>query len=392
MIEVYLILTGIIFFAWLYALVRQTQRSAQGDQTAPPRPIVPVNLMDTDEAIVVSEGRGRIVYVNGPARLWFGMDGGAPNLATIVRRHPARRHAARAAGQPGTRLAAPGSAPHRSGLSRYPRRGRPAMILVMRELGVTAAPAFSDFDPLRALAILSDISQAVGSRLDLESTIDATLRSIEQSITFNSAEVTLWYPEIADAAAGRAQCGTHANRPPDADRAAINRIVTGWAKVTLVGSRIYRQPLLVGDVGARTDVVPKAYRGDFQSYLGVPLLVGDQFVGTIELMHRERHAFSQRDIALLGAVTGQIASAVQAARLYREQVRQLDELEGLQQIAAAMSALGSPHALYAQVTQRVAQLLGVEICGVLLYDENTQVFRSQPPFFGVADTLISRIT
>ena len=32
MVEVYLIVTGIIFFAWLYALVRQTQRGYAAPQ------------------------------------------------------------------------------------------------------------------------------------------------------------------------------------------------------------------------------------------------------------------------------------------------------------------------------------------------------------------------
>ncbi len=311
MIEASLILIGIIFFAWLYVLVRQTQRSVQGEGSAPARPVVPVNLMSTDEAIVVSEGRGRIVYVNEPARQWFGLDGGAPNLGTIARRI-----------QPADTLhellASPGHAWLRLGQRRIeaashaiPGAEGQRMVLVMREMGANAAPAFSDFDPLRALAILSDISQAVGARLDLDATIDATLRSIEQSIAFHSAEVTLWYPESQTLRpVGRGVVRTPTGRLMLTDQSShesyrVGEGYTGWIAQ-------YRQPLLVGDVSARTDVVPRTSLADSQSYLGMPLLVGDQFVGTVELMHRERHAFTPRDVALLGAVAGQLASAVQA--------------------------------------------------------------------------------
>ena len=83
MVEVYLIITGIIFFAWLYALVRQTQRGYAAPQPDSLRPVVPVNLFEGDDAVVVAEGRGRIVYANDSARQWFGIDGGAPNLALM---------------------------------------------------------------------------------------------------------------------------------------------------------------------------------------------------------------------------------------------------------------------------------------------------------------------
>ncbi len=84
MVEGYLIIIGVIFAVWLYALVRQTQRGVNAEQAAPSRPVVPVNLSESDEAVVMAEGRGRIVYVNQPARDWFGMDGGTPNLSLMA--------------------------------------------------------------------------------------------------------------------------------------------------------------------------------------------------------------------------------------------------------------------------------------------------------------------
>ena len=84
-LKVYLIITGVIFAVWLYALVRQTQRGfSSAEQMAAPRPVVPVNLTDSDEAVIMAEGRGRIVYANDPARKWFGIDGGTPNLTLMA--------------------------------------------------------------------------------------------------------------------------------------------------------------------------------------------------------------------------------------------------------------------------------------------------------------------
>ena len=54
MIEVYLFITGLVFLAWLYALVRQALGGMEAESTVPPRPVVPLNLMDSSEAVIVA--------------------------------------------------------------------------------------------------------------------------------------------------------------------------------------------------------------------------------------------------------------------------------------------------------------------------------------------------
>ena len=83
MIEAYLILTGLIFAAWIALLVRQARRNADGEWAAE-RPIVPLTLAEGDEAVVVAEDRGRVVYANDQARAWFGTDGGTPDLTLMA--------------------------------------------------------------------------------------------------------------------------------------------------------------------------------------------------------------------------------------------------------------------------------------------------------------------
>ena len=72
MLEVSLILIGLVFFAWLFVLVRQAQRGLDAGHEALARPVVPVSLPPSNEAIIVAEGRGHIVFANEPARRWFG--------------------------------------------------------------------------------------------------------------------------------------------------------------------------------------------------------------------------------------------------------------------------------------------------------------------------------
>jgi len=388
MIEVYLIITGGIFFAWLYALVRQTQQGFSRAQAAKARPVVPVNLADSDEAILMAEGRGRIVYANDAARRWFGLNGGAPNLTLIAQmiQPPDSLY---------DLLADAGYASFRLGQRQIeavshviPSEAGERTVVVMRELTGAFLPTFTEYDPLRALAVLDDMTQAIHANMDLGQAVDAVLRCIEPSVSFDCGELNLWNPEtrtLSPVGRRMLRMPTGSLAPgPDAEQSyTVGDGYAGWIAM-------YRQPLLINDVSGRHDITPREHQAGFQSFVGVPLTIGDRFIGTLELMHRERSAFDRQDSALLQAVSGQIAAMLEAARLYSEQRARVDELGGLQQIAEAMSHLGDDRAMYGHLTQRIAALMKVELCGVLHFDEDERTFRAQSPFYGVPDQLIQR--
>lgn len=388
MVEVYLISTGLVFLGWLYVLVRQTQNGVSEQATGESRPIVPVNVAENDEAVLVAVDQGRIVFANDPARQWFGVDGGVPSLSLIAQMiqpsdalHDLLAHSGHASFRLGQRRIEAAS-------HAIPEAGGTRMVVVMRELTGSGAPSYTAFDPLRALAILGDIGDAIGTGSELHVAADAVLQSLEKSIEFDAAQVSLW-----DAEAETLQCvkqrvvrtPTGSLVPPARRQQQAYDVEAGY------GDWIarYRQPLLVGDVTARADVVSSPFETEFQSYLGVPLLVADRFIGTLEMVHRERNAFGQRDLTLLQTIAGQVAATFETAVVYHEQTERVAELSGLQEISHTMSLLGEPRELYAALTEQIANLSAVDICGVLVYDERERVFRSQLPFYGIPDMVVA---
>ncbi len=387
MLEVSLILIGLVFFAWLFVLVRQAQRGLDAGHEALARPVVPVSLPPSNEAIIVAEGRGHIVFANEPARRWFGLDGETPSLTIMARQ-------VRPAGTLYDLLARPGRAALRVGPRQVeaishtiPSPDGERMVLLLRELTGDALAAPVEFDPLRALSIAEDVSRAAANA-DLPALVEAVLASLEPVITFDAAEITL-----ADAEGDRLRSVGGARRaetggliPLDLEAGgavyAPGEGYTGWIAM-------YRQPLRIDDVSARSDVQPNAAIAGFQSYVGVPLLAGDRCVGTLELSHHARGAFGRRDLALLEAVAGQVAAAFQMARFAQAQSQRLHELGGVQQVAETFGWLGDTPAMIAQLTGRVAALVRAEMCGVLLYDEEQQVLSAQLPFHGVPDARIA---
>ena len=386
MIEASLIVIGLVFFAWLGVVVWQAQRGLSADREDGARPFVPVMLPPSDDAVIVAEGRGHIVFVNEAARHWFGLDGEAPHLAAIARLVRPVESLYDLLAQPGHAALRVGNRQVEAISQIIPGPDGERTIVLMRELDTAAQPTSLDFDPRRALAVAEDISRAASAGLDLAGLVRAIFASLEPVVAFDTAEITMTEPEGAVlrtvGGARRSAVGELVPLDFEAGVYTLGEGYTGWMA-------LYRQPLLIDDVSARTDVVPKAVAAGVRSYVGVPLLAGDRCVGTLELGHHEAGAFDRRDLALLQTIAGQISAALQMARFASEQAERLRMLGGVQQIAEAAGRLDDARILVGQITARVASLMRADVCGILLYDEAEGVLRSQPPFYGVPDALIT---
>ncbi len=119
------------------------------------------------------------------------------------------------------------------------------------------------------------------------------------------------------------------------------------------------------------------------SYLGVPLIMGGEFIGTLELGSLNTGMFSQKDLGLINLLSGQAAIAIHNALLFRQEKRRAAELAGLAQLAQAFSSARDPKGLYTLLVQSIVPLIQVEIIGFLIYNENQHVLEGQVPFYGL---------
>jgi diguanylate cyclase (GGDEF)-like protein len=77
-----------------------------------------------------------------------------------------------------------------------------------------------------------------------------------------------------------------------------------------------RQPVIVGDVRDDPDYVAKPETADVRSELVVPLYVGDELWGAIDIEEQRPDAFDEDDARLVQTVAGQVGSALLSAMLY----------------------------------------------------------------------------
>ncbi len=223
------------------------------------------------------------------------------------------------------------------------------------------------------------------SSLDLEETLQAVFSAVYRSFPVDLLEISLWdessdtfipYRYVEKDGGERVVAAA-------AQRYQPNEGMTGRLAET-------RQPLLVADLSSRRDLRPAADRSEtpFRAYLGVPLLLEDQLLGTLELGSLTPDAFSENDIAPLKAVSARAARALNNALLYRNEQNRSAELAGLAQLAQAFSEARDPKTLYDRLTRSILPLVPVEVLGFLIYNENQRALEGQAPFHGLPDQFI----
>jgi len=85
--------------------------------------------------------------------------------------------------------------------------------------------------------------------------------------------------------------------------------------------------------------VPFYYPGhpDVRSELCVPLRVGEEVIGVLNIESRKQNAFQEEDLAFFTAIAGELAIALENARLYQREQRRREEAESLYRAAQAMT-------------------------------------------------------
>jgi GAF domain-containing protein/DNA-binding response OmpR family regulator/sensor histidine kinase YesM len=222
----------------------------------------------------------------------------------------------------------------------------------------------------RELALVNQISRTITASLDLETTLDAILASVRDLLPYVAAEICLWDAE-ANLLRSRGWGGDRSYRHMVAGVYAPGEGYTGWIAD-------HQQPLLIPDVTAFDEVKPKLASDQMLvgSYMGVPMLVGDTFVGTLEMMSDELNAYQPQDIETLQTVANQAAIAIENARLFAAIEHNMRKVSVLHETTTALSSKLSVDELLNDLAQRMASALEADDCTISEWDEASGVLWS----------------
>jgi PAS domain S-box-containing protein len=236
------------------------------------------------------------------------------------------------------------------------------------------------------LQIFSELSQAMTGNLDFDSTLQAIQQSVEKLIPTDFLEITVWDQE-AEVLIPYRFAGI-----PGVER----KLVLSRQRYSLgegYSGHIARSqaPLMVGNIKSRTDILPANENEaiPIKSFIGVPLEVEKELIGTLELGSFEEDTYHLEDLSILNLLAGQASVALRNAIRYRAEQRRAAELAGLSQLAQAFSSAHEPKGVFARLVDSIAQLLPVEIVGFLIYNEATHSLEGQEPIHGLPVQIVA---
>ncbi|MBC8099786.1 MAG: GAF domain-containing protein [Armatimonadetes bacterium] len=380
-----LFIGGVVVVAWVFSWVLMHREAAVNPIPAasalePMLDGLPLTAAAGD-AVLVSKEHGQLVYVNSSARQLLGVNGGEPNLEQMARNaQPADSFLELFAGESQSAFQL-GARWVEASSHRIPAvDGEMRTVVILRELSGGNGTNSDLLDLAEAIALINRIGENVNAGLGVEQTLQTLLSLIKQSINFDAGEINL-QDEATGAFKPQGWLGdpTYLITLSEAGgEYHYNEGVTGWIAR-------HEQPLFL-PTRESTSVKPKVRAIPYQSMMGVPLLLGEKLIGTLELAGGRPNQFAQNDFALLQAIAKPVTVAIYNATLYADQVRRVENIATLQQTIEQETSAAD--GIFAILTQRVAQLAGTSLAGVFLYDEARQGLTPTLPFFGIPDAVL----
>lgn len=336
------------------------------------------------EPLLIVEAGGRVAWMNAAARQLFGLkERETPNLERLGRKtRPAEAFLNLCVSDGQTRLIVEGKSLEVAS-QRLPFGEQGLRLLTFRLL--ESGPASNGLLPAQTLQIFLDLSQAMAASLDVEDTLFSILDNLDRLVPADLREINL-YDEAGEVFIPYRMLGT-----AEGERKlllASERYAKGEGLSGVIAAT--RQPLLVADMETadHLNTVIDRRKYPVRSFLGVPLLVGQQLIGTLELASFTPEAFQPQDRDLLTLISGQAAVAIHNALLYRQEQRRTAELNGLAQLAQAFSSVRDSRGLFERLVSAIQPLVRVQVLGFLLYNEATRTLEAQVPFAGIPEQFL----
>jgi PAS domain S-box-containing protein len=126
-----------------------------------------------------------------------------------------------------------------------------------------------------------------------------------------------------------------------------------------------------------------------EAYLVVPLVLRGQALGSISLGRRSPVSFHSAEVDVLASLAAQTALLLENTRLFSALQDKLREIGGLYDVSLAFASMPHLENTLGEIVERIAELLQVERCAILLPDDTGTSVVAQPQAFGFSQLEIA---
>lgn len=126
--------------------------------------------------------------------------------------------------------------------------------------------------------------------------------------------------------------------------------------------------MVVNDVHSHPDFMPHPVLPEAAAELCLPMTVGDQLIGILDVQARERDRFTEEDVRIHKTLAAQFAIAIQNARAFRLLARRAEELTILNEMSRSLSSTQGIEPLLTTFVQYAARLIDTTNLFVAFYE------------------------
>jgi len=232
------------------------------------------------------------------------------------------------------------------------------------------------------LALINDIGNKIAAALNLDEVMSRAARLAQESFGYHHVALFVVDREQEELVM-MARAGDFAHLFPSAHRIKLGQGMVGWVgchDVRLLTNDVRNEPRYVNFY---PDLIPT------RAELCVPIRVGEETVGVLDVQSPRINAFDENDAMVMETLAAQVAIAMENARLYEavqrelaerkraeEEIRELNrdlerraiEQDALNKASQAVTSTLNLETVLRLVLAEVRSLLGMEGATVLLYE------------------------
>ena len=237
------------------------------------------------------------------------------------------------------------------------------------------------------LAVINSVQQGLAAELDFKAIIDLVGDKIAEIFAARDMAIALH-----DRATGMVSIPyfiEHGQRFEVASRAGGGVGFTGEVIRT-------RRPLVINrDVVKRSNELGSVTIGDSStpvmdgSYLGVPMLKGDEALGVIALYSNDTDAYADSDVRLLTTLANALSVALENARLFDETQRRTRETAALAEVGRDISSTLELAKVLDRIARHAMDLLHGDNSAIFLPESDGKSYRATVAIGAVAPQILA---
>lgn len=162
---------------------------------------------------------------------------------------------------------------------------------------------------LSQIELVNSIASRLTSTLDLDKMLAFAAEAIQKNFNYFDVTIFMIDAETQDAVLA-AHSGSYIDFLPHGYRQKVGEGIVGWVAM-------YGEKILANDVSLDNRYLTYAYHNT-NSELALPIKVGVDVVGILNLEDTKLHAFDETDVVVMSTLCDQLGSAIHNAKLYSE--------------------------------------------------------------------------